>query len=80
MCFSFSELNTPVAPMEVHGSTATNSLRLPVTELPPSNFATAIPLKQGEGRGFAKLRLSNKKIKGIYGDWIDDDEEDKQDN
>nr|KAJ0190075.1 hypothetical protein LSAT_V11C800412870 [Lactuca sativa] len=74
------ELNKPVAPMEVHGSTAIGSLRLPVTELPPSNSATAVPLKQGEGRGFAKLRLSNKKINGIYGDWIHDDEEDEQDN
>ncbi|CAI9298417.1 unnamed protein product [Lactuca saligna] len=73
------ELNTPVAPTEVHGSTATSALRLPVTELPPSNSATAVPLRQGEGRGFAKLRLSNKKINRIYGDWIDY-EKDEQDD
>ncbi|KAL7589997.1 hypothetical protein Lser_V15G37822 [Lactuca serriola] len=73
-----SELNTPVARVEVQGSIAASLLHLPAAELPPGNSAMAVPLEQGEGRGFAKLRLSHKKINRIYGDWIDD-EEDEQD-
>ena len=64
--------------MDGGGSNAASLLHLPATELPPSDSAMAVPFQQGEGKGFAKLRLSHKKINRIYGDWIDD-EEDEQD-
>ncbi|KAI3781897.1 hypothetical protein L2E82_11925 [Cichorium intybus] len=72
-----AELNTPVARMEGDGSNAASSVHFPATELPPSDSAMAVPLPQGQGKGFAKLKLSHKKINRIYGDWIDDDEDEQ---
>ncbi|KAL4571510.1 hypothetical protein LXL04_018270 [Taraxacum kok-saghyz] len=69
-----SELNTPVSHMEGGGSIATSLVHLSATELPPSSSSIAVP----EGKGFAKINLSHKKINRIYGDWIDDEEDESQ--
>lgn len=36
----------------------------------PGKSVITVPQQEGEAKGFAKL--ANKKLKGIYGDWIDE--------
>ncbi|GJY14017.1 zinc finger, CCCH-type containing protein [Tanacetum coccineum] len=66
-----AELNTPVGLVEGNGSVAANGVHIPITEPLLTHSAAAAPLHIGSGL----LNLAKRKVKGIYGDWIDDEYE-----
>ncbi|MFS7994296.1 putative transcription factor C3H family [Helianthus anomalus] len=69
--------------VKTHGlagsSTAANAVPGPITTEPPAtSSASVVPVTPPRlGRGF--LKLAGKKLVGIYGDWIDEEEEDNLD-
>ncbi|XP_071692949.1 zinc finger CCCH domain-containing protein 39-like [Rutidosis leptorrhynchoides] len=75
-----AEINTPVARADgvvqpyVGSSVATNVVHGPITKPPViTDCATDVGVQRGVGRGFSKLK--GKKVKRIYGDWINDEED-----
>ncbi|KAF5802847.1 putative transcription factor C3H family [Helianthus annuus] len=57
------------------GSVAAHMVSGPITEPLATASATAVPVvRRGVGKGF--LKLANKKLNRIYGDWIDDEDDD----
>ncbi|KAI3694809.1 hypothetical protein L1987_77790 [Smallanthus sonchifolius] len=76
-----AELHTPAGRVEgdrhpyAGGSVAANMVYGPKTEPLATASAAAVPVvQQGVGKGF--LKLAHKKLNRIYGDWIDDEEDD----
>ncbi|XP_076938392.1 zinc finger CCCH domain-containing protein 39-like [Bidens hawaiensis] len=69
-----AELHNPAG--HASGSVAAQMVNCPTTEpLATGSAATAVPVaRKGIGKGF--LKLANRKLSGIYGDWIGDDEDD----
>ncbi|XP_076897299.1 zinc finger CCCH domain-containing protein 39-like [Bidens hawaiensis] len=66
------ELHNPIG--HAGGSVATPMICGPATEPLVAGSATpVIVVQQAIGKGF--LKLANRKLNGIYGDWIDDEEE-----
>ncbi|PWA40354.1 zinc finger, CCCH-type [Artemisia annua] len=66
-----AELNTPVGLIEGDGSVAANGVHIPITEPLVTHSAGAAPVHIGS----QLLNLAKRKVKGIYGDWIDDEYE-----
>ncbi|KAL8208736.1 hypothetical protein R6Q57_008148 [Mikania cordata] len=76
-----AELHSPVGRVEgdrslyAGGSVAASMIYGPITEPLANASATAVPvLQHGIGKGF--LKLAHKKMNRIYGDWINDEEDD----
>nr|GEV80586.1 zinc finger, CCCH-type [Tanacetum cinerariifolium] len=66
-----AELSTLFGLVEGDGAVAANGVHIPITELLVTHSAAAAPVHIGS----ELLNLAKRKVKGIYGDWIDDEYE-----